>query len=241
MKKSTSSSQWRNTVSRSCELPRTSNEAGSAQAQSVSAWSSPLHASEKTWRELGEESEGRKGKRNAEKGSIFQELNQDSNSLLGLTQSQRVTSGSVSHHSGFTLPVCSEAKWMSQVCPVLWRLSPHESAGYNMQSKSDDITYQTDRVIVTGGGSRASGSAGRKTAGAGGAEAFMVTCLFFGIDRIRGVAKLILISQVFSSYSGRLSSVAPGEGQDSSQVSDFSVRAVKNLSCSPSELLPFPV
>lgn len=71
------------------------------------------------------------------------------------------------------------------------------------------------------GRSIASGSTRWKTVGGGGAKAFMVICLFSGIDRIRGVAQLILISQVFSSYSGRFSLVAPREGLDSSQVSHF--------------------
>lgn len=75
--------------------------------------------------------------------------------------------------------------------------------------------------------------------GAGDAKALIVICLLSGIDHIKGVAKFVLILQVFSSFSVRFSLLVPREGFDNSQLSGFFVRAIKDLSCLPSRGLSY--
>lgn len=130
-----------------------------------------------------------------------------------------LTLGSISYHSGLTLAICSEAKWMSQVYP--------ESGLHCMKSTRLKYAveiwryYLSDRLnnryqIVTGGGWIATGSTGWKTMGTGDAKALIEICLPSGIDHIKGVAKFVLILQVFSSFSVRLSLLVPREGLNKS-------------------------
>lgn len=69
--------------------------------------------------------------------------------------------------------------------------------------------------------------------------ALIEICLPSGIDHIKGVAKFVLILQVFSSFSVRLSLLVPREGLNKSQLSGFFVRAIKDLSCLPSRGLSY--
>lgn len=77
---------------------------------------------------------------------------------------------------------------------------------------SDRLNINNRCQIVTRGSWIASGSARQKTVGNWGAKALIVICLLSGTDHIKGVAKFILVLQVFSSFSGRFSLIVCREG-----------------------------